>query len=252
MDILTIIDFSVTQFFGKFEWPSFISEIVNFLKIDNIVLNIAGRGVSALEIISTICGLSCVFLAVRGKVANFWVGYLYNIVLFLLFLQKGLYSSMLLQPISLAINLFGHYRWTHPKEYEEDSKHRLKVTMLDNGKRVIFVATIFIFMFVWGYVLSRIDVWFPNVFSRANLPYFDACILGVILVAQYLSAQKKLDCWGAWLIANISNIILCSMAGLVMMTIVYAAYIVLAIGGFFMWREQMRKEDKKKNVENNE
>ena len=98
------------------------------------------------------------------------------------------------------------------------------------------------FMFVWGYILSRIDVWFPSVFGKANLPYFDAFILGTVLTAQYLSAQKKLDCWGAWLVANCCNIILCAMAGLMLMTLVYAAYIVLAVGGFFMWRSQMKKE----------
>ena len=86
------------------ELPQQVWNVVNFFKTDNIVFTFAGAGVSALEIICTLTGLLCVFLAVRGKVANFWVGYLYNILLFLLFLQNRLYSSMLLQPISLAIN----------------------------------------------------------------------------------------------------------------------------------------------------
>ena len=228
--------------FSKIDLPQQLWNIIDFFKTDNILFTFAGTGVSALEVICTVTGLLCVFLAVRGKVANFWIGYLYNILLFLLFLQNRLYSSMLLQPISLAINLFGHYRWTHPREGEKDSQNRLKITVYNNGQRAVVLGVVLMFMFVWGYILSRVDVWFPSIFQKANLPYFDAFILGTVLTAQYLSAQKKLDCWGAWLIANCCNIALCAMAGLRLMTLVYAAYIVLAIGGFFMWRGQMKKE----------
>ena len=162
-----------------------------------------------------------------------------------MFLQKNMYSSMLLQPISLAINLFGHYRWTHPKKEEENAKKQLKITQYNNGQRAIVLGAVLIFMFLWGYVLSRIDVWAPSIFSRATLPFLDAFVVGMVLMAQYLSAQKKIDCWGAWLIANTSNITLCALAGLRLMTIVYAAYIVLAIGGLLMWRAQMKKEQNK-------
>ena len=61
---------------------STLSNVVDFFSLDNVVFTFMGEGVSALEIMSTITGLLCVFLAVKGKVANFWVGYFYNILLF--------------------------------------------------------------------------------------------------------------------------------------------------------------------------
>ena len=229
--------------FTTIELPQELWSIINFFKTDNILFTIAGGSVCALELISTVAGLLCVFLAVKGKVANFWVGYLYNILLFLLFLQNHLYSSMLLQPISLGINFFGHWRWTHPREGEKTINNKLKITTYNNGQRAVVVGVMIMFMFVWGYILSRVDVWFPSFFGKANMPYFDAFILGTVLTAQYLSAQKKLDCWGAWLIANICNIVLCAMAGLALMTLVYMAYIILAFMGYFTWRNQMRRDD---------
>lgn len=224
------------------ELPQQMWDIINFFKIDNTVFYFWGSGVSALEIICTLTGLLCVFLAVKGKVANFWVGYLYNILLFLLFLQNHLYSSMLLQPISLGINFFGHYRWTHPHDYEKNYENKLRITTYTHGQRVVLVGVLLTFMLIWGYFLSRVDVWLPSIFERARLPYFDAFILGTVLMAQYLSAQKKIDCWAAWLIANTCNIILCGMAGLRLMTVVYVAYFILALGGYLSWRTQMRKE----------
>jgi nicotinamide mononucleotide transporter len=221
-----------------------IKEIVfNFFSIHNVIFTIFGQGVSALEIISVIVGLLCVFCAVKGKVANFWFGYLYNILLFFLFLQNRLYSSMLLQPIALAINFYGHYRWTHPRSNEKDDKNKLKVTVYNNGQRTVVAGGVVIFMFVWGYLLSRIDMWWPAVFTYpATFPYFDAFALGLVLAAQWLSAQKKLDCWGVWLIADITNIILSIKSGLGFMPLVYFVYVFLAIGGFMIWLKMYRKQ----------
>ncbi len=206
--------------------------------IDNILFTIGGQNVSLLEFMSVFAGLSCVFLATRGKVANFWVGYLYNILLFCMFMQKHLYSSMLLQPISLCINFFGHYRWTHPKKEEKDKKNRLKVTLLTNRQRAIILCAIALFTLCWGFFLSKLNVYWPDFFPMARQPYLDAFVTSFILLAQTLSAQKKLDCWGAWFVVNVMNGVLYVRAGLVFMPIVALGYLVLAFFGFSMWRKQ--------------
>ena len=74
-----------------------------------------------IDLITSVLGLSCVFLAGRKSAVNFWVGYLYSAALFLMFWNKSLYASLLLQPVSLIINMVGHYRWTHPREGEQSS-----------------------------------------------------------------------------------------------------------------------------------
>ena len=70
------------------------------------------------DLTASVLGLTCVFLAGRNSKYNFWVGYLYTAALFVLFWQRNLYANLLLQPISLGINILGHYRWTHPRENE--------------------------------------------------------------------------------------------------------------------------------------
>lgn len=208
--------------------------------IDNIIFSIGGQGVSLLEILAVAFGLSCVYMATRAKVLNFWLGYIYNILLFILFLQKGLYSSMLLQPVSLAINLFGHYRWTHPKKGEENSKNQLKITIMSNRQRLLTVLSIVVIAAVWGGVLSNIHNWWPQLFPAARQPFLDAFVTVTILTAQFLSAQKRLECWAAWFVVNITNIVLYILAGLHFMPMVSAGYLILAFFGFAMWRRQWK------------
>ena len=211
--------------------------------IDNILFTLGGQGVSLLELLAVSAVLSCVFLATRGKVLNFWVGYLYNILLFFMFLQKHLYSSMLVQPISFVINFFGHYRWTHPAQNEKDRKEQLKISILTNRERLGLLAVVAEFTVCWGFLLSKLNIWWPDIFPMARAPFLDAFVTAFILLAQYLSAQKKLDCWGAWLVVNVTNITLYIKAGLVFMPLVSAGYLILAFFGFAMWRKQMKAQE---------
>ena len=95
-----------------------------------------------IDLLTSLAGLTCVILAGRNSKYNFWVGYLYSFLLLLMFYNKNLYANLLLQPISLGINILGHYRWTHPKAGEEssDDGKSLKVSMLTWPQRIAILV----------------------------------------------------------------------------------------------------------------
>ena len=205
--------------------------------LDYVIFTLAGRPVLLIDLISSLLGLTCVFLAGRNSKYNFWVGYLYTAALFFLFWNKNLYASLLLQPISLAINIMGHYRWTHPKPSEqssEDSKS-LKVSMLSWPERVMAVAAVLVVAFVWGWTLDRL-------FPADPHPYLDSCVTVLILLAQLLSALKKWDCWIAWLVVNVTQIILHVSVGNVFMPIVCALYLVNGLWSLATWMKLYRRK----------
>ena len=205
--------------------------------LDTIIFTIAGRPVLLMDLISSLLGLTCVFLAGRNSKYNFWVGYLYTAALFFLFWNKNLYASLLLQPISLAINIMGHYRWTHPKPSEqssEDSKS-LKVSMLGWSERAMAVAAVLVVAFVWGWTLDQL-------FPADPHPYLDSCVTVLILLAQLLSALKKWDCWIVWLVVNVTQIILHISVGNVFMPIVCALYLVNGLWSLASWLKLYRKK----------
>ncbi|MCR5003625.1 MAG: nicotinamide riboside transporter PnuC [Bacteroidales bacterium] len=183
-----------------------------------------------IDIITSALGLTCVFLAGRNSKYNFWVGYLYTSALFVMFLSKNLYASLLLQPISLAINVWGHYRWTHPKEDEKSSEDNkaLKVSSLSWLERIFVILSVFLVAGVWGWILKTITPSDP-------VPYLDSCVTVLILMAQYLSALKKWDCWIAWLIVNIAQIALHLSVGNIFMPIVCGLYLANGIWSLFTW-----------------
>ena len=198
--------------------------------LDTVIFTLSGRPVLLIDLISSLLGLTCVFLAGRNSKYNFWVGYLYTAALFLLFWNKNLYASLLLQPVSLAINILGHYRWTHPKAGQQSSQDAsaLKVSSLSPASIVICVAGTFLVAGLWGFTLDRL-------FPADPHPYLDSVVTALILLAQLLSSLKKWECWIVWLLVNVTQIILHLSVGNVFMPIVCALYLVNGLWSLRTW-----------------
>ena len=198
--------------------------------LNTILFELGGQKVLLIDLLSAVVGLTTVFLAGRNKKSNFYVGYAYTVLLFFIFWQKNLYANLILQPISLGINIMGQYRWSHPKKGEESAAGDggLKVTMLSWKGRGLVVALVPTLALLWGWLMSRL-------FPANPLPYLDCCVTVLILTAQTLSAMKKWDCWIAWLFVNIANLTLYLKAGLVFMPIVSCLYLINGIWSLYTW-----------------
>lgn len=195
-----------------------------------------------LELASVEVGLTCVFLAGRERVLNFHFGYLNVILLTLLFASKHLYFSMALQPVCLAINILGHYRWTHPGKGEENFRNELKIRHISNSRVIVYAVSVILAGLLSGWAMQQCGRLWPEAFPPATRPYLDATVVAMTLLAQYLSAQKFLECWWCWLAVNTTNIILYILAGMIFMPCVSACYLVLAIIGLISWRKKMKAQ----------
>ena len=214
------------------------------MEINTILFELGGQKVLLIDLLSAVVGLTTVFLAGRNKKSNFYVGYAYTVLLFFIFWQKNLYANLILQPISLGINIMGQYRWSHPKKGEESAAGDggLKVTMLTWPQRGSVIAVFLILAAAWGWVMSMMGThWFVGEVRPDPLPFLDGAVMMLILTAQTLSAMKKWDCWIAWLFVNVANLTLYLKAGLVFMPIVSCLYLVNGIWSLFTWYRLYKK-----------
>ena len=212
-----------------------------FFNLHNIFFVIGGQGISYLEFCAVIFGLTSVFMASLARAVNYWIGFVYTALLFMMFLQKNLYTNMLLQPISLGINIYGLYRWTRPRKGEKNKKNQLLITFLNNKQRIMYLLFLVTVVLVWGFILTRLHL-ISDVFPPARSPYLDASVAGLMLTAQVLAAQKKWECWVFWVALNIGNVILYISAGLVFMPIVAAFFLAFNIIGVIHWKKEWEKQ----------
>ncbi len=197
------------------------------------------------EIVSALLGLTCVFLAGRGSKYNFWVGYAYNVFLFVLFWNQHLYSAMLLQPVSFGINLYGHWRWTHPRDDERSAADAsaLKVGSLKPQEMASLLVSAALFGALWALTLQWLPQRWPGVFAPDPNPWLDSYILMATLLAQFLSARKCWECWIVWLVVNAANIVLYISSGLYVMPVVSALYLANGIWSLVSWKRKFNKDE---------
>lgn len=199
------------------------------------LFTIGNAQIMLIDLITAVFGLACVFMAGRNSKYNFWVGYAYTFFLFVMFIGKHLYASLLLQPVSLAINVLGHWRWTHPKKEEESSvkSGELKVSTLTWPQRGLCAVAVLGIAALWGWALTAV--------GGDPVPYLDSCVTVLILMAQLLSALKKWDCWIAWLLVNVTQMILHISVGNVFMPIVCGLYLINGIVSLVSWKNLLKK-----------
>ena len=212
--------------------------------LNTILFEMGGQKVLLIDLLSAVFGLTTVFLAGRNRKSNFYVGYVYTVLLFFIFWQKNLYANLILQPISLGINIMGQYRWSHPKEEEKSAADSgdLKVSMLSWPQRGTVVGIFLVLALLWGWVMSMMGThWFVGDVKPDPYPFLDGAVMMLILTAQTLSAMKKWDCWIAWLFVNVANLTLYLKAGLVFMPIVSCLYLINGIWSLFTWYRLYKK-----------
>lgn len=203
--------------------------------IDTILFEALGYRMSLLELLATLTGLAAVWLAARSNILT-WLFALVNAVLFfILFYQVNLYSAMALQVFFFCNALYGWYNWR--KSENGDKK---PVTMLIHKQRVIWLAVIILGAFALGTVMTRIHIWLPDLFpERASFVYTDAMIAVMSIVASLLLAKLKLENWILWILVNLMSIAMYTMKGVMLVSIQYVIFLVMATYGFVEWKRKV-------------
>lgn len=203
--------------------------------IDTILFEALGYRMSLLELLATLTGLAAVWLAARSNILT-WLFALVNAILFfILFYQVNLYSAMALQVFFFCNALYGWYNWR--KSENGDKK---PVTMLIHKQRVIWLAVIILGAFALGTVMTRIHIWLPDLFpERASFVYTDAMIAVMSIVASLLLAKLKLENWILWILVNLMSVAMYTMKGVMLVSIQYVIFLVMATYGFVEWKRKV-------------
>lgn len=179
------------------------------------------------EAIATLFGLACVWLTVKQHIGCWPTGLVQVILYIYIFYQARLYSDMILQIIYVPISIYGWYHW---KQHMEDKS---TVGTLPVSLRTFWTALTVMGSVGLGFVMAT--------YTNASFPYPDSFITITSLVAQWLMAKKKLESWVFWILVDLVAITIYLLKGLYFTTGLYAVFLILAIWGYFEWRNNKLK-----------
>ncbi len=204
--------------------------------INNTLFEILGYRMSLLELLATITGLAAVWLAARENIIT-WPFALVNAALFfLLFYQVNLYSGMMLQFFYFGNAIYGWMNWK-----KNAAGERKPVTLLNHKQRVRWLTGIFVATIALIWFMKRIHIIMPDYFPvRASFVYSDAIVTVLSIAASVLLARLKLENWILWIIIDVVCVAMYAMRGVMLVSIQYLIFLVMASYGFAEWRKKSR------------
>jgi nicotinamide mononucleotide transporter len=220
--------------------------MINFFDIDNIFFTALDYPMSYVEFFGTVAGGLAVWLAAKAHILNWLVGVVNVVLFFFLFYQVQLYPDMFLQVFYFVTNLMGWWRWKHPKSFEEDRRHELKVTRMSlRSVTYVFLITVS-GTAVLGYFADNLHHLFSDFFSiRSAFPYADSFVTVLSVAATFLMIQKKVESWVCWILVDVVATYLYFQKGIKFVGLEYLVFCFLAIYGLWNWFQEFKRYDAK-------
>ena len=81
--------------------------------------------------------------------------------------------------------------------------------------------------------------WMLTHWTNSTVPVADAFTTALSIVAMWMLAQKYLEQWLLWIIVNVVSTALYFWKGLYPTAILFIVYVIVAVLGYFRWRNEM-------------
>jgi len=90
--------------------------------------------------------------------------------------------------------------------------------------------------------MARIHLWLPDLFpEKATFIYTDAMIAVMSIAASLLLARLKLENWILWILINMMSIVMYAMKGVMLVSLQYVIFLLMAIYGLIQWNKKLTK-----------
>ena len=183
---------------------------------------------STLEIFAALVGAVSVFLSGRQSLWA-WPTAILNVVSYaVVFSRAKLYADAGLQIVYAILSLYGWYEW----RYGGARRTPLPVTRTPARLWPLLLAIAAALTLLVGGGLAR--------WTDASIPYTDAGLTAVSLVAQWMMTRKLLEHWLVWIAVDVVYVPVFASRGLYVTAALYTVFLGLAVAGWLAWRRDWR------------
>ena len=174
-----------------------------------------------IELFGALTGIAYVLLEILKRRSMWVVGIVTSLAYIYIFSHNGFYAMAGLNVYYVAISIYGLWSWKVAPQICRISKRTATICLF-------VMALIFVLLtFVLGH------------FTNAPLPYADALITAMSIVATWMLSRSYLEQWWIWIVANAIATVVYGFQGLYPTAILYIAYTVAAIIGLNRWKKRV-------------
>ena len=191
--------------------------------LDAIVAALAA--IPPAEWVAVLLAFGYLLLAVRQN-AWCWACAIASSAIFLvLFARGGLVMQAALQVFYIAMGVYGWWAWRGGSAQGA----ALPVSRWRAGRHAVAIAALLAASAVNGWIVARAQ--------GGWVPYVDAFVAWVSVLATWMVARKVLENWLYWIVVDSVAAALYWSQGFHATAVLFVAYVVIAVRGYFAWRD---------------
>ncbi len=181
------------------------------------------------EIIAVLLGIAYLILAMRENILCWYAAFASTAIFLWVFWDVSLYMESALQVFYLIMAVYGWHQWRGGNQTAD----RLMISTWSLRMHVITIASIV--------ALSALSGWLLQTYTDARLPFMDSLTTWGAIVTTYMVAKKVLENWIYWFFIDGLSIYLYLDRELFFTAVLFAAYVIIVIFGFFAWQRRLRQ-----------
>ena len=190
--------------------------------------------IQIIEIFAFVTGIIYIVLEIGQKNSMWAVGILTGVACSYSFAVQHLWASMGLNVYYAAMSVWGLYQWRRDSmTLKSDNPEGATIHLAKPGKAVL----------LWSAVLMVIGTAGMIALLRAlgdSSTVLDAVVAVMSAIGTWWLAKSYPQQWLIWIVADILSTVLCLVSGMYWMAILYLAYTLSAIYGYWHWTKNGR------------
>ena len=131
-----------------------------------------------------------------------------------------------------VMSIYGWWNWSRKK----NNKIVVPISRTNYKEKIIGLVWVLLTMIV----TYSVYVYFGSEIKTEN--YLDIFTSGIFFTAMWFMANKKLENWTLWIIADLITAPLYAYRGLGMLSLQYLIFTILAIQGYYAWKKTLDKK----------
>lgn len=178
------------------------------------------------EWVSTVTQIASVWYARKNNVLVYPTGIIGVLLAAYVYFTQGVYADAWLNIYYFIMSVYGWYNWVQKK----DDQYTYPISWCNKKELVIGIVFFLFFWAVIYYVLFN--------FTDSTIPILDSLVSASAVTAMWWMAKRKIENWFAWIFSNIVAIPLNFYKGLMLFTVMYVLFLVLAWMGYTAWKKK--------------
>jgi nicotinamide mononucleotide transporter len=206
-------------------------EWININAMETAGFILAWVQANLIEIAGFILAVIYLFLEIRERWPMWIVGIISSAFYVFIFFQSKIYAQMGLNAYFVLASCYGLYFWKLAPAREEKKLKTSRITL--KMAWILLAISTLLSVFI-GYFLDK--------FTDSPVPYIDAALAALSVVATWMLARKILEHWYIWIATDLFSVGLYFHLHLYPTSLLYLMYGSMSFWGLMKWRETMKNE----------